>query len=133
MAKGLSRFAKIIVRGSWSVVKPAIDTIEITQKVVDKLETVTEKSVNILTDDNSNDAQQFKELFEEQKHEIVDLGFDIAQDEIEMIKNESTKVVALACLKALREIIANPNASYNEEDITDFLKVAHDDEVAKKL
>lgn len=135
MSKGLSRFAKILVKGGWGIVKPAVDTIEITnentQKVVDKLETIADKSVDILTDSNPEDAAQFEQLYQEQKFEVLDLGLEIAEDEIKVIPNATTKVVALAALKVIREVIANPTAAYTEKDVIDFLKATYEQELSE--
>lgn len=136
MKKGLSKFAKILVKGGWGIVKPAVDTIEITnentQKVVDKLEAIADKSVDILTDSNPEDAEQFEQLYNEQKFEVLDLGLEIAEDEIQVIPNATTKVVALAALKVIREIIANPNSVYTEQDVVDFLKATQEQEVSEE-
>jgi hypothetical protein len=125
MPKGLNKFAKILVRGSWAVIQPTIGTIEITnentQKVVDTLENIADKSVDILTDGNADDLAQFKALYDEQKYEVIDLGLDIAESEIQVIANDAAKAVASACINVLREILKNPNGQFDVDNLVDKL------------
>ena len=95
------------------------------EKVVNKVEDIAQDSVDILTDDNKDNEAQFKALFEEKKFEVLEVGLEVAESEFAIIKDETTKVVALAALKIVREAIANPHAKLTEQDVSDFLQTAN--------
>jgi hypothetical protein len=127
--KALSKLGKIFLNGGWNLAKAAIGTIEIknenVEKVADKFEGIADKSVSILTDDNADDKGQFKALYEEQKYEFLDLGLDIAEDEFAVVANPTTKVLGLAAIKIIRDIVANPNYVATEADVVELLQVTN--------
>lgn len=127
--KGLSKLGKIFLNAGWNLAKVAIGTIEIkndnVEKVADKFEDLADKSVDILTDNNADDKTQFATLFEEQKYEFLDLGLDIAEDEFAVVANPTTKVLGLAAIKIIRDIVANPNYVATEADVLELLQVTN--------
>ena len=94
------------------------------QKVVTTLTGVADKAVGVLTDNNPDDAGQFKKLLEEEKGEFLELGLDIAEDELAAVKNETTKVLGMAALKIIRQLVTDTNYVATEADVADFLQAA---------
>lgn len=127
--KDLTKLQKLFLRLAMSGIKTASDATEFqnenVEKVVNKAEDLAQKSVDILTDDNKDNEAQFKALFEEEKHELLDLGLDIAKDECHVISNPTTKAVVLAAISILKEAFANPHAKLSEQDLVDFLQTAN--------